>query len=393
MARLLVRSPQTRSNITTKKPAIINSDSPLQNSSLPSNSQLPACISSAQSQDKGVSSNVEELQDSAALGRFQSWSERRQDEAFPLQVSSHSKAGLTERRESGIQSNTLMSQRPQKSDDAVDRVDVFTIQQSQVSPPHSIDQQLKPKTSSKAPLHSVGAALERKLHGDHDLNEHEPFLLVEAAAPKQEPYGSAVHDGKLKYTAASAVPETSISTRDRQYSQLEPSSFSFQKSFDESSSAGLLAPSAKIVPTSDQATNSTQLHQLSSADVLAATSIVDLTNRQTQISNPSSVDSGKDQAPQLSYEANAFVTNIKFAISDEARFLQELGSSRSKVIAERRKKIEQLVTRLLNFVVFPVTFTFCCFVHFFCFHFSFNPYVSDGIRTYRSAYQRSERRL
>jgi hypothetical protein len=149
--------------------------------------------------------------------------------------------------------------------------------------------------------------------------------------------------------AASQATAASLS-RERQHSSQESSSFSFQKSFQESGNVEELMPAVRASYPTDQAVAPPPAYQLTAADVLAATSIVDLTNRLSEDTAMNSANQVTAEPQKLSYEASAFVTNLKFSISDEARFLQELGSSRTKVIAERRRKIEQLVCSVCLFL-------------------------------------------
>jgi hypothetical protein len=336
MARLLVRSPQTRSNITAKMAVHGVTDS-----------QPPIEFASTESPSLGrinfaaKDHNSASHDDTEAKGRVQSWSHCPQDESVISEVSLSPKSSR-ERRHSAM---TLASQRSQQSVEAISTADLPNIgsterQQPPFSPPLSAEQPSRPKSTTKAPLLSVGAALERKLAGY--TIEPAPLSLPLEVGREQDPVRPPSASGNVQ-SAAPAIPGSSSLPKDRKLGNQESSSFSFQKSFQESETVEHLLPSIQRTHTVDQSTASSHSYKLTSADVLAATSIVDLTNRQSEENHLTSANPIEAEPPKLSYEANAFVANLKFSISDEARFLQELGSSRTKVIAERRKKIEQLV--------------------------------------------------
>ena len=343
MARLLVRSPQTRSNITAKLSIHGNTDSPSHDASASSATSPAGRMNFAAGKDKSVSAIVQQHDDpESPQGRLQSWSDRRQDGPGMSEAAKSMNVGSTAGHRQSI---LLPSKGPQKNSD-VDRAiglpsdAISGLPKSPLLPPLSTEQQSREKLASKAPLLSVGAALERKLAGD----TIEPELLsFSAEAVQKHELVATVSAGGKKHTAAFAISSTSASSRDRQPVIQESSSFSFQKAFEETASVEPLVPSLTTSDALDQPTVSSTSYKLTAADVSAATSIVDLTKRRSDFSDFNSVNPVEAEEPKLSYEANAFLTNLKFAITDEARFLQELGSSRTKVIAERRKKIEQLV--------------------------------------------------
>ncbi len=343
MARLLVRSPQTRSNITAK--LSVNGkkhDSTSHDDSASSVSPAVARSSFAAGKDKNVSAIVQPHVDAESpQGRLQSWSDRLQDAPGMSEASNSVNAN------SGVgrgQSILLPSQTPQKNSDIVLSAVLpsgtsFGAPKSPLLPPLSNEQQSRPRSITKAPLLSVGAALERKLAGD--TVEPEPHAFSDKAAQQQE-LVAAASTSAHKHTAVTAISSSAAFSRDQSLNQ-ESSSFSFQKAFHATESVDHLVNSLPASDAMDQTAVSSNSYKLTASDVSAAISIVDLTKRQSEINDLNPVNAVEAEEPKLSYEANAFVTNLKFAITDEARFLQELGSSRTKVIAERRRKIEQLV--------------------------------------------------
>jgi hypothetical protein len=329
MARLLVRSPQTRSNITAKMVVHANTKSlspiDVASSKVPSVGRTKFATA-----DENQESSIHDAHDDTEVrGRAQSWSHQHQDESHDSEVSTRVVL--------------VTSQGAPESDESLSTRDSFhtdDAKKSQLpsSPPLYTEQTSRPKSTTKAHLLSVGAALERKLAGD--TRETTLLSLPLEVIPNQDPVHLPASSDK-QFTD----PKTSgISLpRDRKHGIQESSSFSFQKSFQELDNVQHLLPSVQASHVVDQSTTSSHTYKLTSADVLTATSIVDLTNRQSEEKDLTSVKPLENEPPKLSYEANAFVTNLKFSITDEARYLQELGSSRTKVIAERRKKIEQLV--------------------------------------------------
>jgi hypothetical protein len=339
MARLLVRSPQTRSNITSKIALNGNVQSHAQNGSASAESPPSERIRVGAGEEKKTSMIFQMLDDTQPQGRVQSWSEQRHDEPHDAGTPNSLNIRSKDRRQSTILVNKESLMGSDVTSTAI--LPHAGNQQPHVLPPLVSDSQLRPKSTVKAPLLSVGAALERKLSGA-PIEPESQQLSVEIAS-EQDVVVSTSAIGNQPF-AVPAISSTSSFPRDKPNGNNEASSFSFQKSFQESENVETLIPSALTVQSIEPTPASYPAYKLTSADILAATSVVDLTNKQSVFSGDQNlINQVEAEPPKLSYEANAFVSNLKFAITDEARFLQELGSSRSKVIAERRKKIEQLV--------------------------------------------------
>jgi len=217
MARLLVRSPQTRSSITANMVAHANTNDQSQNGVTASESPAVERVTFV-SGGGSVSSASDMRGDAETQGRVQSWSERHQEDAFMLNASNVS---LKERRPSTKPAFDVISAVTVPISNSDDR------QPPLVLPPLSTEHQ-RPKSTTKAPLLSVGAALERKLAGN--TSDEQPLLHIDSA-PQQD----HVDDTALinKQPAASAISSAPSLSRDRQYSTQDSSSFSFQKSFQE----------------------------------------------------------------------------------------------------------------------------------------------------------------
>jgi hypothetical protein len=335
MARLLVRSPQTRSNITANKAVHTAADSQPPIRFAPTESTSVGNINVAAEDSSKFTPMYPAHDETEAKGRVQTWFHRPEDESMISDVSP-SPSFSKEHHQSAMMRVSQNSQQNVEASSTVD-LSISGSAERQLrpgSPPLTAEQQPRPKSTTKAPLLSVGAALERKLAGD----------TIEPAPPaqEQEPPHPPSSSGNVLSTAPAPTGSTSL-PKDRKHVNQESSSFSFQKLFHEPETVDHLLPSTQKNRAADPSTASSHSYKLTSADVLAATSVLDITSRQSEQKHFTHANPIEAEPPKLSYEANAFVTNLKFSISDEARFLQELGSSRTKVISERRKKIEQLV--------------------------------------------------
>jgi hypothetical protein len=339
MARLLVRSPQTRSNITSKITITENVEEHSQNGYASAGFNPSVQILAKAGEDKNTALTFQTPDKTDAQGRVQSWSERHEEQHD--QGSSHAS---NVRLKDGYQSITVAHKQPLRGADVTTNADLPNVgnQQPHTLPPLVPELQSRPKSAVRAPLLSVGAALERKLAGDSV--EPESQQLSEDITSGHDVFGSTSVFGN-QTAAASVLPSASSFPREAPLGNHTTSSFSFQKSFQESENVESLMPSVPVAQSFDETPALTNAYKLTSADILAATSVVDLTNLQCAvIADSKLMNVVEAEPPKLSYEANAFVSNLKFSISDEARFLQELGSSRTKVIAARRKKIEELVS-------------------------------------------------